>query len=230
MANSNNLNPAPNEIQPPQKSSIWAKVLALKSLLVTFSIVGLLFTNVATVVNSNAHDWMYRFLWSAFSIGGELLANRAMVDSPKVKADQKLKNQTAELEAKNKNLNATIENHKKEIAAITEKEKNSAKKIQINNKSVKETASKIHVRLAAGVTRNLLYLPSKAAPYVGVSALVTFTALDIYDACQIMKDVNHLLVRLGEGEENPDLCGKKVPTAEEVKESTQKLFKKKEAG
>ena len=53
-------------------------------------------------------------------------------------------------------------------------------------------------------------------PYFGIGIIIASTTLDIYDACQTMKDMNSLLVLLGQGEENPELCGQKVPTVDEV--------------
>lgn len=190
-----------NEIQAVQKTSIWTKLLGLKSLLVSLSLVGLLATNIATLVNSTFHDWLYRITLSALSVGGDQLARKAMINSPKAKMD--------ELATKNKQL---------------------ANQLQRNGKFAKETAGKVHKRLITGVARNLASLPSEALPIAGVAFIVGATTLDIYDACQTMKDFNSLLVRLGEGEENPDLCGQKVPSVEEVKESAKKLFKKKDTG
>ena len=216
MATDNNASQSVNEIQTPQSKSFFGRLLAFKSLLVSLSIVGLFTTNIATLVNSTAHDWMHRALWSVLAIGGDVLAAKAMINSPKAKADQKVKAQAADLEAKNKQLDE-LHASKKELA----------KKLETNGKFAKETASKVHKRLAAGVLRNIAALPSKAAPVAGVTALVAFTTMDVYDACQTMKDFNELLVRLGEGEENPDLCGKKVPSADEVKTSVKKVFEKK---
>jgi hypothetical protein len=45
-----------------------------------------------------------------------------------------------------------------------------------------------------------------------------------------MKELNELLVLLGQGEEKPDICGQKVPTADEVKASVKKVFEKKDGG
>lgn len=228
MAN-NNSSPALNETPAAQKSSIWATVLQFKSLLVTVSLVGLLATNVATIVNSTAHDWMHRFLWTALSIGGDLLANKAMGDSPKVKADQNLKTQTAELEAKNKQLVSANASQAKQLDELNVENKKLAQKLETNGKLAKETVSKVHKRLTEGVLRNIASLPSESVPFVGIAFVIGATSMDIYDACQTMKDFNALLVRLGEGDEKPDFCGQKTPSVEEIKESIKKRFRKKEA-
>ncbi len=74
----------------------------------------------------------------------------------------------------------------------------------------------MHRRLAKGVSRNLAALPAEAVPYLGIGVTLAVTSLDVYDACQTMKDFNTLLTMMGQGQENPELCGQKVPTVEQV--------------
>jgi hypothetical protein len=217
MATDNNASQSVNEIQTPQSKSFFSRLLAFKSLLVSLSIVGLFTTNIATLVNSTAHDWMHRALWSVLAIGGDVLAAKAMINSPKAKADQKLKTQAADLEAKNKQL-----------AELDISNKKLAQRLESNGKLAKATVSKVHKRLAGGIARNIAALPSEAIPILGVTALVATTTMDLYEACLTMKDFNELLVRMGEGEEKPDLCGKKVPSADEVRASVKKVFEKSE--
>jgi len=216
MATDNNASQSVNEIQTPQSKSFFRRLLAFKSLLVSLSIVGLFTTNIATLVNSTAHDWMHRALWSVLAIGGDALAAKTMINGPKAKADQKVKAQAADLEAKNKQL-----------AELDISNKKLAERLEANGKLAKATVSKVHKRLAGGIARNIAALPSEAIPILGVTALVATTTMDVYEACLTMKDFNELLVRMGEGEEKPDLCGKKVPSADEVRASVKKVFEKK---
>ena len=228
MATDNNTNQPTVEVQAPREKSWFAGLIALKSLLVSISIAGLIATNVASIVNDTVHDYLYKALWSVAAIGGEVLAAKAMMNSPKAKTEQKIKTQTAKLEAENKHLNSKNENQSKQIADLETNKKTLTKKIDDHGKFAKKTATKLRKRLAAGVARNLAYLPSKATPYIGAAFIVASTSLDIYDACQTMKDSNELLVLLGQGEEEPDICGQKVPSADEVKASVKKVFEKKE--
>ncbi len=46
--------------------------------------------------------------------------------------------------------------------------------------------------------------------------ILSMTALDILDACSTMEDINDLLRMVGQGEESPDVCGKKLPIRDEV--------------
>ncbi len=228
MATDNNTNQLTAEVQVPKEKSWFAGFIALKSLLVSISIAGLIATNVASIVNATVHDYLHKALWSVIAIGGEVLAQKAMNNSYKAKTEQKIKAQTAKLEAENKQLNSNIENKNKQIADLETKKKTLTKTFDDNGKFAKKTAIKLRNRLAAGVARNLANLPSKAAPYIGVTFIVASTTLDVYDACQTMKDFNELLVLLGQGEEKPDICGQKVPSADEVKASVKKVFEKRE--
>lgn len=197
----------------PQKSNLWRRFLALKGLLVAFSLVGLLASNVASVVSVSAHDWMHNALWRVLSIGGQAVADRALANSPKSKLDQTVKAKTAELDTKNK-LQA------KELEDVQVKNRKLAQQLDVNGKQAKATVAAVHQRLAKGVSRNVAALPSESIPYLGLGVTLAVTSLDIYDACQTMKDFNGLLRMMGQGEEKPDLCGQKVPTVEQVLAST----------
>ena len=71
----------------PQQPSLWRRFAAFKTLLVSFSLVGLLASNVASLVSAGAHDWMHNALWRVLSIGGQAVADRALANSPKAKVE-----------------------------------------------------------------------------------------------------------------------------------------------
>ncbi|WP_089958113.1 hypothetical protein [Limnohabitans sp. 2KL-3] len=197
------------ETTTPQKPSLWHRFLAFKTLLVSFSLVGLLASNVASLVSASAHDWMHNALWRVMSIGGQAVADRALANSPKAKLEDTVKKRTAELAAKNR-LQA------KELEDVQVKNLKLAQQVDVNGKQAKATAAAVHQRLAKGVSRNVAALPSESIPYLGLGVTLAVTSLDIYDACQTMKDFNALLRMMGQGEEKPDLCGQKVPTVDQV--------------
>lgn len=92
-------------------------------------------------------------------------------------------------------------------------------------KHAKAVAQSVKARLSRNVVRNQAALPATAVPYVGIGVAVSVTAMDVYDACQTMKDFNTLLVRLGEGEPEPEFCGAKVPTVQEVMAGVQSQWR-----
>lgn len=219
MATENNSIQTKTDVQMPDRPSLIGSFFAIKTLLVSISIVGLVLTNIATVVNSTAHDFLYRALSSALAIGGDALVAKALMNSPRAKTEQKIKTQAAQIEAKNKQLN-DLDNDKKVLT----------KKLTSNRKLVKETTTKVTKRLGVSVLRNIKTLPSKAAPYLGAVVLVASTTADIHDACQIVKDMNQMLKAIEEDEEKNEICGQNVPSVDEVKASVKKVFEKKDGG
>ena len=197
----------------PQQPSPWSRFVAFKTLLVSFSLVCLLASNVATLVSASAHDWMHNALWRVLSMGGQAVADRVMANSSKVKLDQTVKAKTADLDAKN-SLQA------KELEDVHVKNRKLEQQLDVNGQQAKATVAAVHKRLAKGVSRSLAALPSESIPYLGLGVTLAVTSLDIYDACQTVKDFNDLLRLMGQGEEKPDLCGQKVPTVDQVLAST----------
>ncbi|OYU11941.1 MAG: hypothetical protein CFE38_09050 [Comamonadaceae bacterium PBBC1] len=193
--------------------SLWSRFVPFKTILVSFTLVGLLASNVASLVSVSAHDWMHSALWQVLSIGDQAVADRALANSPKAKLEDTVKKRTAELDAKNR-LQA------KELEDVQVKNLKLAQQVDVNGKQAKATAAAVHQRLAKGVSRNVAALPSESIPYLGLGVTLAVTSLDIYDACQTMKDFNALLRMMGQGEEKPDLCGQKVPTVDQVLAST----------
>lgn len=197
----------------PPKPSLWRRFVAFKTLLVSLSLVGLLASNVASLVSAGAHDWMHNALWRVLSIGGQSVADRVLANSPKARVEQAVKVRTADLDAKNR-LQA------KELEDVHVKNRKLAQQLDVYGKQAKATVAAVHQRLAKGVSRNVAALPSESIPYLGLGVTLAVTSLDIYDACQTMRDFNDLLRMMGQGEEKPDLCGQKVPTVDQVLAST----------
>ena len=202
-----------NDDTTPQKPSLGHRIAAFKTIILTLAMAGLITSNVASLVSASAHDWMHNALRSVLSIGGQAVADRALANSPKAKMDQTVKAKTADLDAKNR-LQA------KELEDVHVKNRKLAQQIELNGKQAKATVGVVHMRLAKGISRNLASIPSEAVPFVGIGVTLAMTTMDIYDACQTMKDFNTLLLAMGQGEENPDLCGQKVPTREDVIKTT----------
>lgn len=197
----------------------------LKSLSVMASMAGLLTLNAATVMNSTTHDVLYSGVEKALLFLGADVADGVLSKSPTVRAKQQIavatkamKEEVVDLKATNKKLNGDFQDlrvkHDKEISAAS-----------VRAKSTKEIASNVQKRLAKGVARNMAALPAEAVPYLGVGVTLAVTSLDIYDACTTMKEINGLLVMLGQGEENADFCGTKVPTLAEVLKSAKTGWK-----
>lgn len=200
-----------------QKRAAWSVAfLALKPLLLIFSLTGLVASNIASVVSASAHDWMHSAIWRVASLGGEAVADRVVANGPKGKLNQSVKERTAELESRNKQLSSAHELQARQVDAAHAQTQKLARQLEVNGKQAKETVAAVHQRLARGISRNMAALPSEAVPYVGIGVALAVTSLDLHDACQTMKDFNALLLMMGQGQEHPGLCGHKVPTVEQV--------------
>lgn len=133
-------------------------------------------------------------------------------DAEGLKAENtKVKSALSEMEARHAKTSADLDDlrteHKKVITAFSDLEV----KTTAGKKTAKEVATAVNGRLAKGVARNTAAIPAESLPYVGIGVTLSVTALDIYDACETMKDINGLLVLLGQGQVNPDFCGTKFP-------------------
>ena len=195
-----------------KRTGLVLKIGGLKGILVAFSLVGLVATNVATLVSDSFHDVMYTGLRKVLTIGGDVLVSRLMQHSPTTRLS-KAQSVAGELQAKNhaltKDLKSISAIHNKELDSIHAKHGIAASEAKKVGKSVKQ-------RLARGVARNVTALPAEAIPYIGIGVAISVTALDIYDACETMKEMNSLLLLLGQGEEQSDFCGVKLPSTTEV--------------
>lgn len=233
--------------EPTKKSGLFWKLFSfagIKVLLVTFSIVGMLFSNLATLMSDRYFDLMQMGLRKALLIAGEPLADRALKHSPKADIDQKIKTKTAQLEADNKALTDSNKRLKAdldttasekvsletksqklttELDDLSAKNRNLAKQsdelVQAQAKQAakaKTIATGVKARLTKSLARSTAAMPAEALPYISAVTAVSLFALDVNDACATMNDFNSLLKMMNAGEENPDMCGMKIPTTQEV--------------
>jgi len=217
---------------PAPKPGLFGRFIRLKKALMTLSLAGLLVTNVASLLHAGVHDFLYSGLRSMLLIAGEPVADALTRRSKAVDVDTKVKAQTASLrdrtikaEAAHARANADLDVERVKTKRITAEFDEFKLRGQANAKALKEVAGTVGNRLAKGVARNTASIPAESIPYVGIGVILSMTALDIHDACSTMKDINGLLRMLGQGEENPDVCGKKLPTREEVMASLKTNWK-----
>ena len=117
----------------PLQRSLWRRLLAFKTLLLSLSLVAMLATNVASLVNANAHDWMHNALSRLLSVGGQVVTDRALSNS--------LKGRATALEAKNKELELKNRSQTMELAHVNAKNQNLVRKFDVSGKQAKETVA-----------------------------------------------------------------------------------------
>ena len=212
----------------------------LKTLAVTLFLLGMLAANVASLVSSAAHDFLYGGLRSVLLIGGEVFADRALRSSKTSKnlsetrglrddnkrlLDTNKRAQTdldvaekrgRDLTAKNQKLISEAEGMARTNKKLVLDKEGLLKKQADEGRAAKQIASKVRIRATKNLARNTAAIPAEAIPYLGLGVVLAVTTADIYDACQTAKDFNELLRMMGQGEEQADMCGQKLPTKQEV--------------
>lgn len=100
----------------------------------------------------------------------------------------------------------------------------SVKKRKFNKISTKakKISAKVSRRLATSISLNLEALPAIAIPPIGIPIAIAVVGAEIYLACKTMNDINSLLLDLEVGKESDRVCGKKIPTRDEVVEGSKK--------
>ena len=86
--------------------------------------------------------------------------------------------------------------------------------------AVRSTSKRIAARTAKGAARNVAATFGEAVPTFGVAVIASATAWELKDACDTMTDVHDLDVALdpatASDETATEVCGLKVPSAEEI--------------
>jgi hypothetical protein len=192
--------------------------------MVVFSLVGLLASNVLAVLSAGFHDLLYTGIRKALLAVDEGLADLATRKSKAVELDDRVREETASLrkqtdeaQAKLKKTELDLDGERVKVKQTSLDLQNVKAKQLIDAKEAKLVAGRVGERLAKGVARSVGSVPAESVPYLGVGVILSMTALDLYDACQTMKEFNELLLKLGQGVESQEaVCGMKLPTKQEV--------------
>lgn len=198
--------------QPPQL--MWG--LPWRWPVVIAALVGSVVLNVATLFSASVHDRLFDGAVKVLNYLGADVVERLVEGSVRSAVAKKVELALADARASHEKLAARNALLSRQVAEAQAQHTAAVAARKADAKHAKLVAQSVKARLTRTVVRNQAALPAEAVPYVGVGVAVSVTALDIYDACQTMKDFNTLLVRLGEGEPDPEFCGTQVPTVQEV--------------
>jgi hypothetical protein len=213
-----------DQAQPAKRTGLFGWFLRVKTLMVVFSLVGLLASNVLAVLHAGFHDCLYAGIRKALLVVNEGVADLATRKSKAVELDDRVRKETASLrkqtdEAQTKRVKAEVDldgERAKVKRAHLDLDDVKARRL-IDAKEAKLVAGRVRERLAKGVARSVGSVPAESVPYLGVGVILSMTALDLYDACQTMKEFNELLLKLGQGVVSDEaVCGMKVSTKEEI--------------
>lgn len=193
--------------------------------LVIAALVGSVVLNVATLFSASVHDRLFDGAVKGLDYLGADVAERLVEGSVRSVVARKVDLALADAQASHEKLAARNALLSKQVAETQAQHAAAVAARKADAKHAKLVAQSVKARLTRTVVRNQAALPAEAVPYVGIGVAVSVTAMDIYDACQTMKDFNTLLVRLGEGEPDPEFCGAQVPTVQEVMAGVQSRWR-----
>lgn len=87
-------------------------------------------------------------------------------------------------------------------------------------RAVADTRGRIAKRASVSATRNVGSMFGEAVPWIGTSVIVGVTAMELYDLCEMTRDMNELHRAFDPdvtlSEDKNEVCGMRVPTKEEV--------------
>lgn len=187
-----------------------------KSYAVLLAIVGGFTLNVATLVSSAVHDALYAGLTALLGSASQDLADTLLARSTVNVTRQAFIKQTKDLRAERDLLVLRNRRLESEVQDLTVKHRNAVAKIEKTAHSTKIAATSVKKRLTRVVTRNLAAVPAESVPYLGIASTIAVTSLDLFDACETLKDINRLLKDSDLPEESTEICGQKVPSKDEV--------------
>jgi hypothetical protein len=221
-------------VQHVERIGLFGIFLSVKGLMVVFSLVGLLASNIAAVLHAGYYDFLYNGIRKALLAIDEGTANAVTRKSKAVEVNDRVRKETAELHKQIHDAHARRTKAESDLDGERAKVKQAhldlddvkAKRI-IDAKEAKIVAGRVRERLAVGVARNVGSVPAQSVPYLGIGVIVSMTAMDLYDACLTMKEFNDLLLKLGQGvESDKAVCGMNVPTKEQVVTDLGKTWRK----
>lgn len=154
--------------------------------------VGLLVSNVLTVVSDRVHAVAFRAVSSIGSIIGDVALTRLLSQSPTRSIERKVAKETTQMRAALANTEA------KRLAAEANLRKlssaHSALQVQTAERAqaVKRFSASTLKRVVKNKAVELASLPERALPYAGVVVLVGITAYEIQSDCELLTELNAL--------------------------------------
>lgn len=187
-----------------------------KNIIFTLAILLLIASNLATLLSWRAHESMHNVMSQTIGVFSTELAKKVLLKSPKVHLEVSVEHRSQLLNKQIAQNKLLIRNLQGELSAITVKQQNLVKKLALNGVKAKTAIQLIEKRIQKNLARNVVALPSEAVPAISLATSVAVTAMDIYDACETMKDFNNVLVEMGQTATTTGVCNLPIPTTASV--------------
>lgn len=198
---------------------------SFKTTLVAIVIAGLVLMNVLTLLSDRVHSTAFGLFEGVLaSVLTDAALSRVTGKSPTVQRKSDVVRATKQLSDRNKQLvtsHAALQtkhdslerNHRR----LDTEHKALTTRIKTQNAKIAEVSKRLATRTIANAGRNTASLAGQAIPVVGTGLILGVTAWDVYDACEFMKESNHLNALIGEmRQDESKVCGIKLPSKERL--------------
>ncbi len=196
-----------------------------RQILTTLAFVGLVASNITTVVNNEFHDAVHGVVSAVALVAGEAHAQRLLTASSNVRRTKAVEIATKEASVKAAAQEVMNRELQTKYAALDQQLKTAQAKSAANAKVTKGMATRVKGRLVAAVSRSTASLAGKSLPAIGIAVSIGMTAYEVHDACETLKDINGVLAVLNQAPEDQSICGEKVPSYKSVLESVRTNWK-----
>lgn len=207
---------------------MWSKI---RYPVVIAVILALGVTNLMTLVDDSfhvkAHDFLESVAGRFISTSGSTInktRNLRLANEELITSNKKMIIAAVALSAATRGLivaNDVLQvNHRK---LTTDHESLSKKSVALKT-SAKGMVAKVWLKVSGSVMRNVVSLPARVAPVAGAMVSLSVTALDLADACSILKDMNAMYEVIGDvTQDESKICGIRLPTVEELRKSIPRM-------
>lgn len=145
----------------------------------------LAFFNFATLLVERVHDLAFGVVASVASVAGQAIASAVLERSPTKAKARAVDGATKRLQAEAESLRAS--------KAALAKEHDALKAVTARRASaVKAVATRTTTVLATRSAEAVATLPARAAPYVGIAALIAFTGVELKADCEVARALAQL--------------------------------------
>lgn len=178
-----------------------------KNIIFTLVILLLIASNLATLLSWRVHESMHNMISQTVSFFSTEMAKKVLLSSPSVQLQIRV-------ESHSKIMTQKLQN---DLQEMKDKEQKLRKKLATNGSKAKSAVQLIEKRIQRNLRRNVIALSSEGIPAISLGVSAVVTTMDIYDACETMKDFNDVLLAMEQAPVTTDVCSFTIPTTDSLK-------------
>lgn len=178
-----------------------------KNIIFTLVILLLIASNLATLLSWRVHESMHNMISQTVSFFSTEMAKKVLLSSPSVQLQIRV-------ESHSKIMTQKLQN---DLQEMKDTEQKLRKKLATNGSKAKSAVQLIEKRIQRNLRRNVIALSSEGIPAISLGVSAVVTTMDIYDACETMKDFNDVLLAMEQAPVTTDVCSFTIPTTDSLK-------------